>query len=155
MLEDLLNAEGLKAVEKYRQSFIDNDRVATGKTNKSVAFEVKKEGNQSITLSVYGRKDISDLEEGVSAEEYSSNPASFSDLDQWIKARGLHHRTPFSIDRGLKLSGWSQNGKNRTNPNGGTKDIITTPTNQIIESITQKVTDISKELVVKQIDVTV
>ena len=154
MLEELLNTEGLKAVELYRESFIKGDRVATGATNKSVAFEIKKEGG-SVTLSVYGRKDISDLEEGVSAEQYSSNPASFSDLDQWINARGLHHRTPFSIDRGLKLSGWSQNGKNRTNPNGGTKDIITTPTNQIIESITQKVTDISKELVVKQIDITI
>lgn len=150
MLEELLNAEGLKAVEKYRKSFIDGDRVATGKTNKSVAFEVKKEGNQSITLTVYGRKDISDLEEGVSAEEYASNPASFSDLDQWIKARGLN-RTAESIDEGLRRNGWvSGNGEK-----GGTPNIITTPTNQIIESITQKVTDISKELVVKQIDITV
>jgi hypothetical protein len=150
VLEELLNAEGEKAVEIYRQSFIDGDRVATGKTNKSVAFEIKKEGNQSITLSVYGRKDISDLEEGVSAEEYSSNPASFSDLDQWIKARGLN-RTAESIDEGLRRNGWvSGNGEK-----GGTPNIITTPTNQIIESITQKVTDISKELVVKQIDITI
>tara|TARA_R110000737_G_scaffold4393_2_gene14345 strand:- start:464 stop:916 length:453 start_codon:yes stop_codon:yes gene_type:complete len=150
MLEDLLNSEGLRAVEKYRQSFIDGDRVATGKTNKSVNYEVKKEGNQSFTLTVYGRKDISDLEDGVSPDEYASNPASFSDLEQWISARGLN-RTAESIDEGLRRNGWvSGNG-----PKGGTPNIITTPTNQILKSITDKVTAISKELVAKQIVITV
>ena len=150
MLEDLLNSEGLKAVEKYRQSFIKEDRVATGKTNKSVNYEVKKEGNQSFTLTVYGRKDISDLEDGVSPDEYASNPASFSDLEQWISARGLN-RTAESIDEGLRRNGWvSGNG-----PKGGTPNIITTPTNQILKSITDKVTAISKELVAKQIVITV
>ena len=150
MLEELLNSEGLKAVEKYRQSFIDGDRVATGKTNKSVNYEVKKEGNQSFTLTVYGRKDISDLEDGVSPDEYASNPASFSDLEQWISARGLN-RTAESIDEGLRRNGWvSGNG-----PKGGTPNIITTPTNQILKSITDKVTAISKELVAKQIVITV
>jgi hypothetical protein len=150
MLEDLLNSEGLRAVEKYRQSFIDGDRVATGKTNKSVNYEVKKEGNQSFTLTVYGRKDISDLEDGVSPDEYASNPASFSDLEQWVSARGLN-RTAESIDEGLRRNGWvSGNG-----PKGGTPNIITTPTNQILKSITDKVTAISKELVAKQIVITV
>ena len=150
MLEELLNSEGLRAVEKYRQSFIDGDRVATGKTNKSVNYEVKKDGNQSFTLTVYGRKDISDLEDGVSPEEYASNPASFSDLEQWISARGLN-RTAQSIDEGLRRNGWvSGNG-----PKGGTPNIITTPTNQILKSITDKVTAISKELVAKQIVITV
>jgi len=150
MLEDLLNSEGLRAVEKYRQSFIDGDRVATGKTNKSVNYEVKKEGNQSFTLTVYGRKDISDLEDGVSPDEYASNPASFSDLEQWISARGLN-RTAESIDEGLRRNGWvSGNG-----PKGGTPNIITTPTNQILKSIQDKVSSISKELVAKQIVITV
>ena len=150
MLEDLLNSEGLKAVEKYRQSFIDGDRVATGKTNKSVNYEVKTEGNQSFTLTVYGRKDISDLEDGVSSDEYASNPASFSDLEQWISARGLN-RTAESIDEGLRRNGWvSGNG-----PKGGTPNIITTPTNQILKSIQDKVSSISKELVAKQIVITV
>jgi len=150
VLEDLLNSEGLKAIEKYRQSFIDGDRVATGKTNKSVNYEVKKEGNQSFTLTVYGRKDISDLEDGVSPDEYASNPASFSDLEQWISARGLN-RTAESIDEGLRRNGWvSGNG-----PKGGTPNIITTPTNQILKSIQDKVSSISKELVAKQIVITV
>jgi hypothetical protein len=150
MLEDLLNSEGLKAVERYRQSFIKEDRVATGKTNKSVNYEVKKEGNQSFTLTVYGRKDISDLEDGVSPDEYASNPASFSDLEQWIKARGLN-RTAESIDEGLRRNGWvSGNGEF-----GGTPNIITTPTNEILKSIQDKVTAISKELVAKQIVITV
>ena len=145
MLEDLLNSEGLKAVELYRKSFTDNDRVATGKTNQSVAYEVVKTDG-SITLSVYGRKDINDLEDGVSADEYASNPATFSDLEQWISARGLN-RTAQSIDEGLRRNGWvSGNGEK-----GGTPDIITTPTNQILQSLESKVTAASKDFVLKQI----
>jgi len=150
VLEDLLNSEGLKAVEKDRQSFIDGEKGAKGKKKKAGNYEVKKEGNQSFTLTVYGRKDISDLEDGVSPDEYASNPASFSDLEQWISARGLN-RTAESIDEGLRRNGWvSGNG-----PKGGTPNIITTPTNQILKSIQDKVSSISKELVAKQIVITV
>ena len=147
MLEDLLNSEGLKAVESYRKSFIENERVATGKTNKSVNYEVKKE-ESSITLTVYGRKDINDLEDGVSADEYASNPASFSDLESWISARGLN-RTAESVDEGLRRNGWvSGNGEF-----GGTPNIITTPTDQILESVSNKVTAISKDYVSKMINI--
>jgi len=149
MLEELLNSEGLKAVETYRKSFIENDRVATGKTNKSVNYEVKKE-ESSITLTVYGRKDINDLEDGVSADEYASNPASFSDLESWISARGLN-RTAESVDEGLRRNGWvSGNGEF-----GGTPNIITTPTDQILESVSNKVTAISKDYVSKMINITI
>jgi len=149
MLEELLNSEGLKAVETYRKSFIENDRVATGKTNKSVNYEVKKE-ESSITLTVYGRKDINDLEDGVSADEYASNPASFSDLESWISARGLN-RTAESVDEGLRRNGWvSGNGEF-----GGTPNIITTPTDQILESVSNKVTSISKDYVSKMINITI
>jgi len=147
MLEELLNSEGLKAVESYRKSFIENERVATGKTNKSVNYEVKKE-ESSITLTVYGRKDINDLEDGVSADEYASNPASFSDLESWISARGLN-RTAESVDEGLRRNGWvSGNGEF-----GGTPNIITTPTDQILESVSNKVTAISKDYVSKMINI--
>ena len=149
MLEDLLNSEGLKAVETYRKSFIENDRVATGKTNKSVNYEVKKE-ETSITLTVYGRKDVNDLEEGVSPEEYASNPATFSDLDQWIKAKGMN-RTAKSVDEGLRENGWvSGNGEF-----GGTPGIITIPSEQILNSIQSKVEAISKDLVAKTINIKV
>ena len=65
-LEEVLNKDGQKAVEIYRQSFIDNDRVATGKTNQSVTYSVTK-NNDVTTLSITGRKDINQLEEGVTA----------------------------------------------------------------------------------------
>ena len=145
MLEDLLNSEGQKGVELYRKSFIDGKRYATGKTNQSVAYEVtKKDG--SITLSVFGRKDINQLQEGVTAAEYQANPATFSDLEQWIAAKGMN-RTAESIDQGLRLNGWvSGNG-----PKGGTPMIIDTPTNEILNSITDKVDKASKDFVVKNI----
>ena len=144
-LEEALNEHGLKAVEKYRQSFIDNDRVATGKTNESVVHEVIN-ALDVYTLIVKGRKDINQLEEGVTAEQYSSNPANFSDLEQWITSRGLN-RTALSIDRGLKLSGWSTEGSNRTGQNGGTANIITTPTEQIKDDVLKTVKDMSKSIV--------
>jgi hypothetical protein len=153
VLEELLNSEGAKGVDLYRQSFIDGKRVATGKTNKSVAYEVVKT-ETSITLTISARKDVNQLEDGVTASQYSSNPATFTDLQQWIDAKGLN-RTPSSIDRGLKLSGWSQDNRlgNRTGQNGGTKDIITTPSNKILTSLESKVAEASKDFVVNQINI--
>ena len=119
LVEDILTKVGLNAVEKYRQSFIDGDRVATGKTNQSVTFEVDNNVPGVTTLKVTGRKDINQLEDGVSADEYASNPATFSALEEWISARGLN-RTAESIDEGLRRDGWvSGNG-----PKGGTPNII-------------------------------
>ena len=149
MLEELLNSEGLKGVQLYRQSFIDGRRVATGRTNQSVNYEVVKT-ETSITLSIFGRKDINDLQEGVSADEYSANPASLSDLEQWISAKGLN-RTAESVDDGLRRNGWvSGNGEF-----GGTPMIIDTPSNQILKSIQDQVTAASKDYVAKQIVITV
>tara|TARA_R110002073_G_scaffold33547_2_gene100658 strand:+ start:1238 stop:1687 length:450 start_codon:yes stop_codon:yes gene_type:complete len=149
MLEELLNSEGLKGVQLYRQSFIDGNRVATGRTNQSVNYEVVKT-ETSITLSIFGRKDINDLQEGVSADEYSASPASLSDLEQWISARGLN-RTAESVDDGLRRNGWvSGNGEK-----GGTPMIIDTPSNQILKSIQDQVTAASKDYVAKQIVITV
>lgn len=147
MLEELLNSEGAKGVQLYRQSFIDGKRVATGKTNQSVAYEVKK-NETSITLSIYGRKDINDLQDGVSASEYASNPATFSDLSEWINARGLN-RTAESIDEGLRRNGWVSG----DGPKGGTPMIIDTPSNQILQSLESKVSEASKDYVVKNITI--
>ena len=146
-LKGILNSEGNKAVELYRQSFIDGNRVATGKTNASVGYSIE-EGKNSLTFTVFGRKDINQLEEGVSAEEYASNPATFSDLTQWIDAKGMN-RTAESVDDGLRRNGWvSGNGEF-----GGTPNIITTPTDIIVKSVIDKVTFSGKDLIVKQINI--
>ena len=148
MLEELLNSEGKKAVEKYRQSFIKEDRVATGKTNQSVSYEVDNNIPGMTTLTVTGRKDINQLEEGVSAEEYAANPATFSALEKWIEARGMN-RTAESIDEGLRRNGWVSG----DGPKGGTPNIITTPTQQIIAEAKKGIEIISKDLVLKDIKI--
>jgi hypothetical protein len=148
LVEDILTKVGLNAVEKYRQSFIDGDRVATGKTNQSVTFEVDNNVPGVTTLKVTGRKDINQLEDGVSADEYASNPATFSALEEWISARGLN-RTAESIDEGLRRDGWvSGNG-----PKGGTPNIITTPTQQIISEAKIEIEKNSKEMILKEIKI--
>lgn len=148
LVEDILTKVGLNAVEKYRQSFIDGDRVATGKTNQSVTFEVDNNVPGVTTLKVTGRKDINQLEDGVSADEYASNPATFSALEEWISARGLN-RTAESIDEGLRRDGWvSGNG-----PKGGTPNIITTPTQQIILDAKIEIEKNSKEMILKEIKI--
>lgn len=147
-LDDYLNTLGARAVEKYRQSFTDNDRVATGKTNQSVTFEVNNESEGMTTLTVTGRKDINQLEEGVSAEEYAANPATFSALEKWIEARGMN-RTAESIDEGLRRNGWVSG----DGPKGGTPNIITTPTQQIISEAKKGIEIISKDLVLKEIKI--
>lgn len=146
LVEDILSKVGSNAVEKYRQSFIDNDRVATGKTNQSVSYEVDNNSPGITILKVTGRKDINQLEEGVSADEYAANPASFSALEEWISARGLN-RTAESIDEGLRRNGWvSGNG-----PKGGTPNIITTPTQQVISEAKIEIEKNSKEMILKDI----
>ena len=147
-LDDYLNTLGARAVEKYRQSFIDGDRVATGKTNQSVSYEVNNESEGMTTLTVTGRKDINQLEEGVSAEEYAANPATFSALEKWIEARGMN-RTAESIDEGLRRNGWVSG----DGPKGGTPNIITTPTQQIISEAKKGIEIISKDLVLKEIKI--
>ena len=148
LVEDILSKIGIDAVEKYRQSFIDNDRVATGKTNQSVSYEVNNDNTGVTTLKVTGRKDINQLEEGVSAEEYAANPASFSALEEWISARGLN-RTAESIDDGLRRNGWVSG----DGPKGGTPNIITTPTQQVISEAKIQIEKNSKEMILKEIKI--
>ena len=100
------------------------------------------------TLTVTGRKDINQLEEGVSAEEYAANPATFSALEKWIEARGMN-RTAESIDEGLRRNGWVSG----DGPKGGTPNIITTPTQQIISEAKKGIEIISKDLVLKEIKI--
>ena len=146
LIENILSEIGKNAVEKYRQSFIDGDRVATGKTNQSISYQITQDSEGLTTLKVTGRKDINQLEEGVSAEDYASNPASFSALEQWISARGLN-RTAESIDDGLRRNGWVSG----DGPKGGTPNIITTPTNKIIEEAKNKIEKNSKQIILKEI----
>jgi hypothetical protein len=146
LIENILSEIGKNAVEKYRQSFIDGDRVATGKTNQSISYQITQDSEGLTTLKVTGRKDINQLEEGVSAEDYASNPASFSALEQWISARGLN-RTAESIDDGLRINGWVSG----DGPKGGTPNIITTPTNKIIEEAKNKIEKNSKQIILKEI----
>jgi len=148
LVEDILTNVGIDAVQKYRQSFIDGDRVATGKTNQSVSYEVDNNNPGITILKVTGRKDIHQLEEGVSADEYASNPASFSALEEWISARGLN-RTAESIDDGLRRNGWVSG----DGPKGGTPDIITTPTQQVIAEAKIQIEKNSKEMILKEIKI--
>ena len=146
LIENILSEIGKNAVEKYRQSFIDGDRVATGKTNQSISYQITQDSEGLTTLKVTGRKDINQLEEGVSAEDYASNPAYFSALEQWISARGLN-RTAESVDDGLRRNGWVSG----DGPKGGTPNIITTPTNKIIEEAKNKIEKNSKQIILKEI----
>ena len=148
LVEDILTKVGIDAVQKYRQSFTDNDRVATGKTNQSVSYEVNNESEGMTILTVTGRKDINQLEEGVSAEEYAANPATFSALERWIEARGMN-RTAESIDEGLRRNGWVSG----DGPKGGTPNIITTPTQQIISEAKIQIEKNSKEMILKEIKI--
>ena len=62
--KDILTDIGERATEAYRQSLIDNDRVATGKTKNSIRYEVN--GN---TVKVVGASHIMDLEHGKDAQQ--------------------------------------------------------------------------------------
>lgn len=127
---------GKKGVELYKQSLSKNDRVATGKTKNSIRFESSK---NKITF--YALDHIRDLENGKTAQQVQQEAKSssfFDQIDDWVKSRGIGANTS-TIARSLIANGWNTTRPNRTNPNGGTKGIITDidkiVTDMVIESV--------------------
>ena len=142
-LNTILDKEGKKGVGLYRESLVQNDRVATGKTRDSINYKVT-----TNELIFYGREDINWLEDGATAQDIQSKGDFFEQLNDWVQARGLGDRAVTGvIMSSLQANGWNTTLPNRTNPNGGTKGILTNPNKIIIEDTKKAVLDSSLKLV--------
>lgn len=137
-LNKILEDNGKEGVELYRQSLIDNDRVATGDTKNSIRFttEVKQVNS---TLTFYALDHIRDLETGQTPEQIQSDPPQLTDLVRWANARGIN-RTARGILRGLLLNGFE-----------GTSGLITSVDEQIKNNVTNDVQKGLKSIILDEI----
>ena len=103
-LLNILKSNGEEAVKLYKQTLVDNDRVATGATKESIRYEAKEESTKG-KLTIYALDHIRDLETGQTPEDISANPPMFQQIERWAIARGVN-RAASAIIRGLMLNGF-------------------------------------------------
>jgi len=103
-LLNILKSNGEEAVKLYKQTLVDNDRVATGETKESIRYEAKEESTKG-KLTIYALDHIRDLETGQTPEDISANPPMFQQIERWAIARGVN-RAGSAIIRGLMLNGF-------------------------------------------------
>ena len=103
-LLNILKSNGEEAVKLYKQTLVDNDRVATGDTKESIRYEAKEESTKG-KLTIYALDHIRTLETGQTPEDISANPPMFQQIERWAIARGVN-RAASSIIRGLMLNGF-------------------------------------------------
>lgn len=145
-LEDRLKKIGEEGAEAYRQSLIDNDRVATGKTKNSIGYRVKDN-----TVTIFGAPYIMDLEEGQSAQQIQQQGDLNSQISEWMSARGIPSFLLSRIVRSLRANGWNTTRRNRTGKNGGTDGIITDVTKSIEKNVSKDIVKGSYEAVKKAV----
>ena len=137
---DILTKELTSIKDDIAENIIDQKRSATGKTVKSLKVEVKEEGS-IITGTISGRGSILTLEDGRGKSRSNGSGDWKDELRAWMRARSIPQEAFYPIWKTLNEKGWNTTLPNRTNPNGGTKGIISDPINKGLESIEKKVSD--------------
>ncbi len=143
----ILKDIGKDAVKALQKSLEDNDRVATGKTKKSIKYKLTGKNGLVITAADH----IMDLEEGKSASDVKSDSRLESQIENWMASRGIPSSALTPILRKLRSSGWNTSRPNRTGRNGGTKGIITDVITDVKEEALDKVSESASDQIIKEI----
>lgn len=140
-LSNILDKQGKEAVELYRNQLRENDRVATGKTNASIRYEVKSDSIRSTSLIIYGADHIRDLETGQTADEWNAKAGFniFQQITEWANARQIKRSTS-SIIQSLSQKGYE-----------GTPNLITDVDKEVTNNVLNEVKKGSKSLILEQI----
>ena len=80
-LLNILKSNGEEAVKLYKQTLVDNDRVATGATKESIRYEAKEESTKG-KLTIYALDHIRTLETGQTPEDISAKPPMFQQIER-------------------------------------------------------------------------
>ena len=147
---DILTKELTSIKDDIAENIIDQNRSATGKTIRSLKVEVSQDGNL-IKGTISGRGSILTLEDGRGKSKSSGSGDWKDDLREWMRARSIPQEAFYPIWKTLNEKGWNTTLPNRTNPNGGTKGILSDPINKGLESIEKKVSDFFIESALKDI----
>lgn len=119
----ILSQYGNSLVTDIRQSIGSHN--ATGRTARSLRFEVVREGSRDI-LRVYGRPFIMALETGrKKTPQYTKPSREFvSSIRDWLKAKGGDQDLAYAIAKSIHKKGTK-----------GTPGIISTPVNNMVDEI--------------------
>lgn len=134
--KQILDKEGPKVVDLYRQALIDADRVATGKTNDSIRYEATES-----KLTVYSFDHVRDLETGQTAEQWNAKAGLniFQQIQEWIIARGIN-KTASGVIAKLRNEGYE-----------GTPNLITDVDQDVKNIILNEVQKASKRVILSEL----
>ena len=140
-LKKILEDNGKEAVQLYRQSLRDNDRVATGDTNQSIRYEVKQTNKTTTTLTLYALDHIRFLETGMTPDEFQASKDAdiFQQITRWANARGIN-KSAWGIIRSLELNGYE-----------GTPDLITSVDETVENNILNDIKQSSKSIILGEL----
>lgn len=108
----ILHGYGISVVDQIRQNLVQTDTNATGKTSKSLRYEVVDNGSK-VTLKVIGKPYFKVVETGRKATPQYTNPSKqFVDsIREWVKARGIPESAAYAIAKSIHKKGTPPTGK--------------------------------------------
>ena len=129
-----------KELNELKNSILENlyrnDRVASGKTAKSIRVEVQQKGEFTIGR-IYGSKVLDILEEGRGKTKNASTTRTWEqELRSWMRTRGISQDAFYPIWRKINRDGYE-----------GTKGLISDP----IEKFNKGIANTFSKFIVKSV----
>lgn len=105
-LVSILSGYGNSVVEQIRRNMSAANKNATGRTSRSLRYEVKEQGTKTI-LKVFGKPFIAVIETGRKATpQYTKPSKSFVDeIRLWTQARGINPNAAYAIAKSIHKKG--------------------------------------------------
>ncbi len=131
----ILNGYGNNIVESIRRNLASTGTNATGKTSRSLRYEVQDKGDK-IILSIFGKPYLAVVETGRKATPQFTKPSIefVASIKEWVKARGINEGAAYAIAKSIHQKG------TKLHSIGGRKDIISNVINPALtESIAKDV----------------
>ena len=128
----ILNHYGKTTIEQIRDNLSATGTNASGRTSKSLAFEVKDTGTKAV-LRITGKPFIAVVETGRKpTPEYKPSVAFVASIKEWLRAKGKPESPAYAIALSIHRKGtklWQD---------GGRRDIISNVINEsLIDKISQ------------------
>lgn len=121
----ILNTYGNTTVEAIRRNLASTGTNATGKTSRSLRYEVTQKG-ETITLRILGKPYLAVVETGRKATPQYTKPSQdfVKSIREWIQAIGGDVSTAYAIAKTIHQKG------TKLHQAGGRKDIISNVINK-------------------------
>jgi len=127
----ILNSYGSSTVESIRRNLASTGTNATGKTSKSLRFEVNQQG-EKLSLKIFGKPYLAVVETGRKPTPQYTKPSRefVQSISEWLSARGKSGVSAYGVAKAIHQKG------TKLFASGGRKDIIS---NVINDDLTSKI----------------